>query len=91
VIAAGLAVIAAAAVTGPRLGVASPSCWLRSAGFTPGFGSVHIEPELILEGVWIFSAFCGCPWAVLRDLALVRLGRCLSAIEQAACVHGNTG
>ncbi|GIF46289.1 sodium/proton antiporter (CPA1 family) [Asanoa ferruginea] len=51
---AGLVVIAAATVFGPRLGVAAPLVLVAigvAASFLPAFGAVHIEPELILEGV----------------------------------------
>jgi NhaP-type Na+/H+ or K+/H+ antiporter len=47
-------VIAAATVVGPRLGVASPLVLVAigvGASFLPVFGSVHIEPEWILQGV----------------------------------------
>ena len=47
-------VIAAAALVGPRLGIASPLVLVAigvAASFLPAFGSVHIEPEWILAGV----------------------------------------
>lgn len=49
-----LAVIAAAAVVGPRLGIASPLVLVAigvAASFVPFVGTVHIPPEWILEGV----------------------------------------
>lgn len=49
-----LAVIAAAAVVGPRLGIASPLVLVAigvAASFVPLFGAVHVSPEWILEGV----------------------------------------
>lgn len=54
VIVLGLAVISAATVVGPRLGVASPLVLVGigvSASFLPVFSSVQIEPEWILAGV----------------------------------------
>lgn len=54
VIVTGFVVIAAATVVGPRLGVASPLVLVAigvAASFLPLFGSIHIEPEWILEGV----------------------------------------
>lgn len=54
VIVIGLVVIAAATVVGPRLGIASPLVLVAigvAASFLTVFGSVHIEPELILAGV----------------------------------------
>lgn len=50
----GLVVIAAAAVFGPRLGIASPLVLVAvgvAASFLPAFDSFHIEPEWILAGV----------------------------------------
>ncbi|WP_306211125.1 cation:proton antiporter [Actinoplanes sp. RD1] len=50
----GLVVIAAATVAGPRLGIAAPLVLVTigvGASFLPVFGSAHIEPEWILEGV----------------------------------------
>ena len=47
-------VIAAAAVFGPRLGIAAPLVLVAigvAASFLPVFASTHIEPEWILEGV----------------------------------------
>jgi CPA1 family monovalent cation:H+ antiporter len=47
-------VIAAAALVGPRLGIAAPLVLVAigvAASFLPAFGSVHIEPEWILAGV----------------------------------------
>jgi monovalent cation/hydrogen antiporter len=49
-----LMVIAAATVCGPRLGIASPLLLVAigvAASFLPMFGSAHIAPEWILEGV----------------------------------------
>ncbi|MEV5647358.1 sodium:proton antiporter [Nocardia sp. NPDC052254] len=49
-----LLVIAASAVVGPRLGIASPLVLVGigvAASLLPMFASVHIEPEWILEGV----------------------------------------
>ncbi|MEU4240183.1 sodium:proton antiporter [Actinoplanes sp. NPDC026619] len=49
-----LVVIAAATEFGPRLGIAAPLVLVAigvAASFLPVFGSVHIEPEWILEGV----------------------------------------
>lgn len=49
-----LLVIAASTEVGPRLGIASPLVLVAigvAASFMPMFGSVHIEPEWILEGV----------------------------------------
>ncbi|MEJ1230641.1 MAG: sodium:proton antiporter [Galbitalea sp.] len=54
VIVVGFVVIAAATVIGPRLGIASPLVLVAvgvAASFLPVFGSVHIEPQWILEGV----------------------------------------
>ena len=54
VIVAGLMVIAAATVVGPRLGIAAPLVLVAlgvAASFLPVFGAAHIEPEWILEGV----------------------------------------
>ena len=54
VLVAALVVIAAAAVVGPRVGIAAPLVLVAigvAAGFLPVFGSAHIEPEWILEGV----------------------------------------
>lgn len=54
VIVTALVVIAAATVVGPRLGVASPLVLVAIgvvASFLPMFGSAHIDPEWILEGV----------------------------------------
>ncbi|WP_436838492.1 cation:proton antiporter [Nocardia nova] len=51
---AALLVIAASAVVGPRVGIASPLVLVGigvAASFLPIFASVHIEPEWILEGV----------------------------------------
>ncbi len=50
----GFAVIAAATVVGPRLGIASPLVLVAigvGASFLPMFSSTHIEPAWILEGV----------------------------------------
>jgi NhaP-type Na+/H+ or K+/H+ antiporter len=47
-------VIAAATVVGPRMGIAAPLVLVAigvGASLLPVFGSVHIEPEWILEGV----------------------------------------
>ncbi len=47
-------VIAAAAVVGPRLGIAAPLVLVAigvGASFLPVFASTHIEPEWIIEGV----------------------------------------
>ncbi|ANJ25511.1 cation:proton antiporter [Agromyces aureus] len=47
-------VIAGAAVLGPRLGIASPLVLVAvgiAASFVPVFEQVHIDPELILQGV----------------------------------------
>jgi CPA1 family monovalent cation:H+ antiporter len=47
-------VIAAAAVVGPRLGIAAPLVLVAvgvAASFVPAIGATHIEPEWILEGV----------------------------------------
>jgi monovalent cation/hydrogen antiporter len=54
VVVAGLVVIAAATLAGPRLGIASPLVLVAigvAASFLPAFGEIHIEPEWILEGV----------------------------------------
>ncbi|MEU8896181.1 sodium:proton antiporter [Nocardia sp. NPDC048505] len=54
VIVTALLVIAASAIAGPRLGVASPLVLVAlgvAASFLPVFDSVHIEPEWILEGL----------------------------------------
>ena len=54
VVVLGLAVIAAATVVGPRLGIASPLVLVGigvGASFLPVFSSVQIEPEWILAGV----------------------------------------
>ncbi|MHA3700567.1 cation:proton antiporter [Jatrophihabitans sp. YIM 134969] len=54
VIVCGLAVIAAAAVFGPRLGIAAPLVLVAigvGASFLPAFASVQIEPDWILEGI----------------------------------------
>ncbi len=54
VLVAALVVIAATAVAGPRVGIAAPLVLVAigvAAGFLPVFGSAHIEPEWILEGV----------------------------------------
>jgi monovalent cation/hydrogen antiporter len=54
VIVTGFAVIAAATVVGPRLGIASPLVLVAigvAASFLPVFSSTHIEPAWILEGV----------------------------------------
>jgi NhaP-type Na+/H+ or K+/H+ antiporter len=51
---AALVVIAAAAVLGPRLGIAAPLVLVVvgvAASFAPALGSVEIDPELILAGV----------------------------------------
>ncbi|MBU2664131.1 sodium:proton antiporter [Actinoplanes bogorensis] len=51
---AALAVIAGAAVVGPRLGIAAPLVLVAigvGASFLPFFAETHIEPEWILEGV----------------------------------------
>ena len=50
----GFVVIAAATLIGPRLGIATPLVLVAvgvGASFLPVFGSVHIEPEWILDGV----------------------------------------
>ena len=50
----GFVVIAAAAVVGPRLGIASPLVLVAIgvvASFLPALGSAHVEPEWILDGV----------------------------------------
>ncbi|MFF2371922.1 cation:proton antiporter [Agromyces sp. NPDC058110] len=47
-------VIAGAAVLGPRLGIASPLVLVAvgiAASFLPVFEQVHVDPELILQGV----------------------------------------
>jgi monovalent cation/hydrogen antiporter len=54
VIVAAFAVIAAATVVGPHLGIASPLVLVAIgvvASFLPVFGSAHIEPAWVLEGV----------------------------------------
>jgi CPA1 family monovalent cation:H+ antiporter len=54
VIVVGFLVIAASAVVGRRLGIASPLVLVAigvAASFFTHFGAVHIEPELILEGI----------------------------------------
>ncbi|GAB3386867.1 sodium:proton antiporter [Humibacter soli] len=54
VIVTALLVIAASALIGPRLGIASPLVLVAvgvAVSFLPMFGSVEIEPEWILEGV----------------------------------------
>jgi CPA1 family monovalent cation:H+ antiporter len=54
VMVAAFVVIAGASVFGPRLGIAAPLVLVAvgvGASFIPLFGSVHIEPELILAGV----------------------------------------
>jgi len=54
VLVSALVVIAAATVLGPRLGLASPLVLVAvgvAASFLPVFGSAHIEPAWILEGV----------------------------------------
>ena len=54
VIVVALVVIAGATVVGPRLGIASPLVLVVvgvAASFLPAFGSMHIDPEWILEGV----------------------------------------
>jgi monovalent cation/hydrogen antiporter len=54
VIVLALAVIAAAAVLGPRLGLASPLVLVVigvAASFLPVFGALHVQPEWILAGV----------------------------------------
>jgi NhaP-type Na+/H+ or K+/H+ antiporter len=54
VMVAALVVIAAAAIAGPRLGIAAPLVLVAigvGASFLPVFAAVHIEPEWILEGV----------------------------------------
>jgi CPA1 family monovalent cation:H+ antiporter len=51
---AALVVIAASAVVGPRIGIASPLVLVAigvGASFLPMFASVEIEPEWILEGI----------------------------------------
>ena len=51
---AGLVVIAASTVVGPRLGVAAPLLLVAvgvGASFLPSLESVEIDPELILAGV----------------------------------------
>lgn len=53
-IVASLLVIAGAAVLGPRFGIAPPLVLVAvgvAASFAPAFGSVEIDPELILAGV----------------------------------------
>ena len=60
-------VIAAATVVGPRLGIAAPLVLVAigvGASLLPVFGSVHIEPEWILEGVLpplLYSAAVSMP------------------------------
>ena len=52
VIVAAFAVIAAATVVGPHLGIASPLVLVAigvAASFLPVFGSAHIEPAWVLE------------------------------------------
>src|SRR3978361_123716 len=54
VIVTGLLLIAAAAVFGPRLGIAAPLVLVAigvGASSLPVFESIHIEPEWILAGV----------------------------------------
>ncbi len=54
VIVTGFAVIAAATVLGPRLGIAAPLVLVLvgvGASFLPVFASTHIDPEWVLEGV----------------------------------------
>ena len=54
VIVTGLVVIAASTVIGPRLGIASPLVLVAigvGVSFLPIFGSTHIDPEWILEGI----------------------------------------
>ncbi len=54
VIVGALVVIAASALVGPRLGIASPLVLVAigvAASFVPMIGSAHIEPEWILEGI----------------------------------------
>ena len=54
VLVTGFAVIAAASIVGPRLGVAPPLVLVAvgvAASFLPVFSSTHIDPELILQGV----------------------------------------
>lgn len=49
-----LVLIAAAAVVGPRLGIAAPLVLVAigvGASFLPWFASVHIEPAWVLEGL----------------------------------------
>lgn len=67
IIVVGLVVIAAATVLGDRFGVASPLILVAvgvAASFLPLFESVHIEPELILQGVLpplLYSAAVSMP------------------------------
>ncbi|MEV8442431.1 cation:proton antiporter [Actinosynnema sp. NPDC051121] len=67
VLVAGIVVIAAAAVIGPRLGVAAPLVLVAigvGASFLPAFESLHVEPEWILEGVFpplLYSAAVSMP------------------------------
>jgi NhaP-type Na+/H+ or K+/H+ antiporter len=62
-----LVVIAAAAVVGPRLGIAAPLVLVGigvGASFLPVFGAAHIEPAWILEGVLpplLYSAAVSMP------------------------------
>src|SRR5262249_38719303 len=62
-----LAVIAGAAVAGPRLGVASPLVLVVigvAASYLPVFSALHIEPEWILTGVLpplLYSAAVSMP------------------------------
>lgn len=54
VIVAGLGVIAAATLVGPRLGIAAPLVLVAigvGASFLPAFEAIRIEPDWILEGV----------------------------------------
>ncbi|HEY0216302.1 MAG TPA: sodium:proton antiporter [Cellulomonas sp.] len=67
VIVAALLVIAAATLLGPRLGIASPLVLVVIgvlASLVPAIGSVHVEPEWILEGVLpplLYSAAVSMP------------------------------
>ena len=67
VIVTGLVVIAAAAVFGPRLGIASPLVLVAvgvGAGFLPIFDGIRIEPEWILAGILpplLYSAAVSMP------------------------------
>lgn len=67
VIVAGLIVIAAATVLGPRLGIASPLVLVAigvAASFLPVFSSIKIDPEWILAGILpplLYSAAVSMP------------------------------